>query len=150
MQAGERLEADYQGLGLSTGPHPMKLLRPGFPELWRASDLRHGTHGACIEIAGCLICRQRPSTAKGFAFLSLEDESGIANIIVTPRLFEEHRLLILHSSFLRVQGRLQIQNGVIHVRAESLELFPQPSRGNETTVPAPADPRHGFGAVGAD
>ena len=128
----------------------MKLLRPGFPELWRASDLRHGTHGACIEIAGCLICRQRPSTAKGFAFLSLEDESGIANIIVTPRLFEEHRLLILHSSFLRVQGRLQIQNGVIHVRAEFLELFPQPSRGDEKTVPAPADHSGGSGAIGMD
>jgi error-prone DNA polymerase len=150
MQAGERLEADYQGLGLSTGPHPMKLLRPRFPELWRASDLRHGTHGACIEIAGCLICRQRPSTAKGFAFLSLEDESGIANIIVTPRLFEEHRLLILHSSFLRVQGRLQIQKGVIHVRAESLELFPQPSRGDEKTVPAPAGNSGGSGAIGMD
>jgi error-prone DNA polymerase len=144
MQPAERLHADYQGLGLSTGPHPMALLRPRFPNLWRASDLRHGADGASIEIAGCLICRQRPSTAKGFAFLSLEDETGIANIIVTPRLFEEHRLLIAHSSFLHVEGRLQIQRGVIHVRAESVarfppEISPHDPAPDSRAIPAPED-----------
>ena len=67
-----------------------------------------------------VICRQRPGTAKGFVFLSLEDESGIANVVVAPALFEAQRLLLMHEPFLRVDGVLQIQRGVIHVRANQI------------------------------
>jgi error-prone DNA polymerase len=71
-------------------------------------------------VAGCVIARQRPGTAKGFVFLSLEDEAGIANVIVTPDVFEANRVVVTRSRFLRVEGRLQQQDGVIHVRAQRL------------------------------
>jgi error-prone DNA polymerase len=70
-----------------------------------------------VSIAGCVIARQRPGTAKGFVFLSLEDETGIANVIITPDTFERERMVVTRSRFLRIDGPLQNQEGVIHVRA---------------------------------
>jgi error-prone DNA polymerase len=118
MNARERVVADYRGTGLSTGPHPMTLVRAQLPDIWCASDLPQGKNGMRVRIAGSVICRQRPGTAKGFTFLSLEDETGIANAIVTPQLFERQRLFIVHEPFLIIEGRLQIHHDVIHVRAE--------------------------------
>jgi error-prone DNA polymerase len=120
MDPAERICADHRGLGLSTGPHPMALLRRHLPELWRAADLGQGCDQLRVQIGGMVICRQRPGTAKGFVFLSLEDESGIANVVVAPALFEAQRLLLMHEPFLRVDGVLQIQRGVIHVRANQI------------------------------
>jgi error-prone DNA polymerase len=71
-----------------------------------------------VRIAGSVICRQRPGTAKGFTFVSLEDETGVANAIITPQLFEKQRLLIVHEPFLIIEGRLQNHHDVIHIRAE--------------------------------
>jgi error-prone DNA polymerase len=76
MNAAERLRADYEGMRLTTGPHPMALLRPQLKDIWRAVDLTRGREGQIIKIAGNVICRQRPGTAKGFVFISLEDETG--------------------------------------------------------------------------
>jgi error-prone DNA polymerase len=73
-----------------------------------------------VRIAGCVIARQRPGTAKGFVFLSLEDETGIANVIVTPDVFERDRIVITRSRFLRIEGPLQNQDGVIHVKAQRI------------------------------
>ncbi len=101
----ERVKADYTAMNLTTGPHPMKLLRAQLPDIWRASDLRSARHGSTVQIAGNVICRQRPGTAKGFVFVSLEDETGVSNAIVTPDLFERMRLLITEEPFLLIEGR---------------------------------------------
>jgi error-prone DNA polymerase len=119
MTTDERLAADYSGSGLTCGRHPMtyhraELKRAGFLS---ADDLARCTNNRFVQIAGCVIARQRPGTAKGFVFLSLEDESGIANIIITPDLFERERVVVTRNRFLSIEGTLQIQNGVTHVKA---------------------------------
>jgi error-prone DNA polymerase len=86
MNPLERMEADYDGTSLTTGPHPMTFLRAQLPHATRASDLDHCQNGEEITIAGAVICRQRPGTAKGHVFVSLEDETGIANAIVRSEL----------------------------------------------------------------
>ena len=120
MPVLERIKADFTTLGLTTGAHPMHHLRPRFPDLWRADELALGADGARVRIGGSVICRQRPGTAKGFVFLSLEDESGVANAIVTPDLFERLRLVITQNPALIVDGKLQHHDGVIHVKAETI------------------------------
>jgi error-prone DNA polymerase len=117
MQPVERLQEDYVGTDVTTGPHPMGLLRERFPHLWRAADLCEARQGEVLSVGGAVICRQRPGTAKGFVFLSIEDESGIANVICEPEFFERHRLILIHEPFLQITGRLQKVDGVIHLRA---------------------------------
>jgi error-prone DNA polymerase len=121
MTLTERLQEDFQGMGLTAGVHPMRLARDGLPDLWRASDLPLGRHGERVVIGGSVICRQRPGTAKGVVFVSLEDETGVANAIVYAELYERHRMVINEEPTLRITGRLQNQNGVIHVQAEQIE-----------------------------
>jgi error-prone DNA polymerase len=117
----ERLAADYSGLSLTIGPHPMTFLRPHLENVWRAIDLPNGQHGQIVRIAGNVICRQRPGTAKGFVFISLEDETGVSNAIVTPQLFEKLRLTITQESFLLIEGRLQTTDGVHVIQARNIE-----------------------------
>jgi error-prone DNA polymerase len=130
MTPTERLRADYHGMGLTTGSHPMRRLRRQLTGVCRALDLAQGRDGQRVTIAGSVICRQRPGTAKGFVFISLEDETGIANAIVTPQMFEENRLTISQEPFLRIRGVLQNQEGVISVKAEKIEPL------YETNLPA--------------
>jgi error-prone DNA polymerase len=118
MHPIERLREDYAGTDVTTGPHPMGLLRERFPHLWRAADLCEARQGETLCLGGAVICRQRPGTAKGFVFLSIEDETGIANVICEPEFFEQHRLLLVHEPFLQITGRLQKVDGVIHLRAQ--------------------------------
>jgi error-prone DNA polymerase len=120
MTEGERLVADYDGMGLSVGRHPMAFRREDLAMrgVLRACDLSHARRGRLVRVAGMVITRQRPGTAKGFVFLTLEDETGIANIIVRPDLFARDRLVILEEQFLVVEGVLQNQDGVTSVRAE--------------------------------
>ncbi|MGH9615959.1 MAG: DNA polymerase III subunit alpha [Acidobacteriaceae bacterium] len=125
MNTEERLIADYAGTGLTVGKHPMHYRRA---ELQRqnvlsAKELRDRNDGEYVRTAGCIIARQRPGTAKGFIFLSMEDETGIANVIVTPDLYDRERLLVIRSKFLIVEGPLQNQDGVIHVKATRLLAF---------------------------
>src|ERR1043166_3145897 len=120
MSMPERVKADYTAMNLTTGPHPMKLLRSQLPEIWRASDLRSARHGSTIQIAGNVICRQRPGTAKGFVFVSLEDETGVSNAIVTPDLFEQMRLLITEEPFLIIEGQVQNTDNVVLIKAEKI------------------------------
>ncbi|MBA3544426.1 MAG: error-prone DNA polymerase, partial [Chthoniobacterales bacterium] len=117
----ERVQADYEGMNLTTGPHPMKLLREQLPDVWRATDLIQARHGATVQIAGNVICRQRPGTAKGFVFISLEDETGVANAIVTPDLFERLRLVITEEPFLVITGEVQNTDNVVLVKARQIE-----------------------------
>src|SRR5687768_7624404 len=122
MTVPERLLADYAGTSLTIGPHPMSLRRPDLAlrGVLRASDLPAGRHGRRVRVAGAVITRQRPGTAKGFVFLTLEDETGIANIIVRPDLFSEQKATIVGEPYLLVEGTLQIQEGVTSVKAERL------------------------------
>jgi len=122
MTEAERLIADYAGMGLSTGRHPMALRREelAMRGILRASDLRAARQGRRVRVAGMVITRQRPGTAKGFVFLTLEDETGIANIIVRPDLFARDRLVIVEEPFLIVDGVLQMQDGVTSIRAEQV------------------------------
>jgi error-prone DNA polymerase len=123
MSPSERLHADYAGMGLTIGPHPMALRRDemALRGVLRAADLPHTRHGRRVRVAGMVITRQRPGTAKGFVFLTLEDETGVANIIVRPDLFDRERVVVIRQPFLLVEGVLQHQDGVISVRAERLQ-----------------------------
>jgi len=127
MSADERLTADYAGTGVTLGPHPMALRRAALAArgVTRAIDLARGDDGARVRVAGSVIVRQRPGTAKGFVFLSLEDETGIANVIVTPGLFARRRLPLVSEPFLLVEGILQMQDGVVSVRAGRVEPLPR-------------------------
>jgi error-prone DNA polymerase len=120
MTASERLMSDYSGSGLTIGPHPLALRRMelALRGIQRAADLPRGRHGRRVRVAGAVITRQRPGTAKGFVFLTLEDETGIANIIVRPDLFTAQRSTIVGAPYLMVEGILQIQEGVTSVKAE--------------------------------
>ena len=120
MTLPERVRADYATMNLTTGPHPMKLLREKLPNIWRATDLVHARHGATIQIAGNAICRQRPGTAKGFVFISLEDETGVSNAIVDPDLFEQFRLVITEEAFLLIEGEVQNSDNVILIKARDI------------------------------
>jgi error-prone DNA polymerase len=138
MTDAERLAADYAGTGVTLGRHPMALRRDDLTHrrVVRAADLPRVPGGARVRVAGSVIVRQRPGTAKGFVFLSLEDETGIANVIVTPDLFARRRLALVTAPFLLVEGILQTQDGVVSIRAARVE--PLPSHGH-------AVPSHDFG-----
>ena len=122
MTTDERLAADFAGTGITTGPHPMAYHRATLRRegILSADDLSLCASRRSVSIAGCVIARQRPGTAKGFVFLSLEDETGIANVIITPDVFERERIVISRSRFLQIEGPLQNQDGVIHVKAQRI------------------------------
>jgi error-prone DNA polymerase len=122
MTPSERLMSDYSGSSLTIGPHPLAFRRMelAMRGVLRAIDLPRGRHGRRVRVAGAVITRQRPGTAKGFVFLTLEDETGIANIIVRPDLFGDQRPTIVSAPYLMVEGILQIQEGVTSVKAERL------------------------------
>ena len=123
MNAQERLLADYSGTGVSIGPHPMALQRQKLTRMGvtRASQLRSLPDGKRVRVVGGVIARQRPPTARGFLFMSLEDETGISNIVVHPNMFEQNRLLLISEPFLWVEGILQNQNNVTSIRARKFQ-----------------------------
>jgi len=120
MTPEERLVADFHGTGLTVGPHPMAYRRADLrhAQVLSATELTHVPNGSYVRTAGCVIARQRPGTAKGFVFLSLEDETGIGNAIISPDLLEQNRIVILSEKFLLLEGVLQNQEGVISVRVQ--------------------------------
>ena len=122
MTTDERLAADYMGTGLTTGPHPMAYHRETLRQegILSADELMQRRSNLPVRIAGCVIARQRPGTAKGFVFLSLEDETGIANIILAPDVFEQNRIVVTRNRFLLIEGPLQNQDGVVHVKAQRI------------------------------
>jgi error-prone DNA polymerase len=122
MTAEDRLVADFRNTGMTVGPHPlsyhrMQLKREG---ILSAADLHHLRDGIEVRVAGSVIARQRPGTAKGFVFLSLEDETGISNAIITPQIFQQHHIVIVNQQFVLIEGRLQNQDNVISVKAERI------------------------------
>src|SRR3954452_23708992 len=122
MANEERLLAGFRGTGLTVGPHPMAYERQEMNRrgIYPAIELPKIHNGRRVKTAGCVIARQRPGTAHGFVFLSLEDETGIANAIITPDLFEKNRLLLLREPFLLIEGTLQNLDNVISVKADVL------------------------------
>jgi error-prone DNA polymerase len=125
MTEEEEVVADYAGMGLSVGPHPMALRRAALARqgVTRAAELADRRHGSAVRVAGAVVVRQRPGTAKGFVFLNLEDETGLINVIVRPQHFARYRELLTGEPFLLVDGRLQHEDGVISVRAERLRAL---------------------------
>jgi error-prone DNA polymerase len=125
MNTEERLVADYGGTGLTMGPHPMAYHRAAMNRagVITAADLKKMKDGISACIAGAVIARQRPGTAEGFIFLSLEDETGISNAIIKPDLYERDRVAVTRGKFLRVEGTLQNQDGVVNVRASAVRVL---------------------------
>jgi error-prone DNA polymerase len=137
MTPEERLVADFRGTGLTVGLHPLAYHRDTLKRqgVRSAIELRHLPDGTRLRIAGGVITRQRPGTAKGFVFLSLEDETGIANAIITPQLFIQNRVLVVHEQFLLIDGVLQNQDNVISVKAQRIRPL---------TLTRTAGPSHDF------
>jgi error-prone DNA polymerase len=122
MNLEERLVADFAGTGVTVGKHPMafqreKLRRMGIRS---AADLAALRDNQPVRVAGCVIARQRPGTAKGFVFLSIEDETGIANAIITPAVYERFKRVVVYEKFLLIEGELQNQENVISVKAATI------------------------------
>ncbi len=127
MRPDERTHADFEFTGLTVGVHFMGRVRTEFPDLWRAADLPFANNGERVAIGGSVICRQRPGTAKGTVFISLEDETGVANAIVRSDLYERLRFVINEEPTLKITGQFQRRAGVIHIRAERIEPLHIPS-----------------------
>ena len=129
MNTEERLSADYSGTGLTVGQHPLHYRRQELQamKVLSSAELRNYKDGEYVRAAGCIIARQRPGTAKGFIFLSMEDETGIANVIITPDLYERERVVVTRSKFVLVEGALQNQDGVIHIKAKRIQPLAFPN-----------------------
>jgi error-prone DNA polymerase len=122
MDDDERLVSDYHGTGLTTGPHPMAYRRKELRSMGikSAAELRALPHGKRAMVAGAVITRQRPGTAKGLIFMTLEDETGNANIIVTPDFYEKNRAVVSYERFVFVSGVVQNQDNIVHLRAQRI------------------------------
>jgi error-prone DNA polymerase len=120
MSARERTAADLRGMGLTVGPHPLAHERARLSRFGvrTAAELPRLPGGGRVRTAGLCIVRQRPGSAKGFVFLSLEDETGIANVIIDPGTYEQNRAPILESALLVVEGRLERSDGVTSVKGD--------------------------------
>ena len=123
MTAEEALVADCEDTGLTLGPHPMVFHRERLERLRvaRAIDLPGLKDGRAVRVAGAVVVRQRPGTAKGFVFLNLEDETGLVNVVVPPPLFHRYRLVLVQEPFLYVEGTLEHRDDVISVRAGRIQ-----------------------------
>ncbi len=119
----ERIAADYESSGVTGGDHPMALVRPRMGGVCRSSDLEELRQGKEVWVAGAVICRQRPGTAKGVTFVSLEDETGIINVIVYPDRLEKMRRSLVEEAFLLFEGKVQKERGVIHVIADRVRAL---------------------------
>ena len=137
MTLPERLNADFRGTGLTIGRHPVAHQRSELNKLGvtRAIDIKNLSNGSPVRVAGWVIVRQRPGTAKGFVFLSIEDETGVSNIIITPQLFDKNRLVVVDHPFLLIEGALQNQDNVISVKARRIRPL---------TLQVAAAPSHDF------
>jgi error-prone DNA polymerase len=125
MTIPERMNADFRGTGLTIGKHPVAYHRSELNKLGalRAIDIAKIQDGHTVRIAGWVIVRQRPGTAKGFMFLTLEDETGVSNVIVTPQLFDRNRLVLVDQPFLLIEGALQNQDNVVSVKAKRIHAL---------------------------
>ncbi|MCB2067056.1 MAG: error-prone DNA polymerase, partial [Erythrobacter sp.] len=122
MPLSEEVVADYQTMRLSLKAHPMAFLRASLAErgFVRAADLRQRRYRSMVQLAGVVLIRQRPGSAKGVCFITLEDESGVANLVVWPDLMERQRRVVMGARLIEVRGRVECDDEVIHVIAHHL------------------------------
>ena len=122
MTAGRQVVEDYRSVGLSLRRHPVSFLREDLAArgIVRCADLETCKDGKRLTVAGIVLVRQRPGSARGVLFVTLEDETGHANLIVWPPLFEQQRRLVLSATMIACRGKLQRESGVIHVIADDL------------------------------
>jgi error-prone DNA polymerase len=125
MLMGEHIVEDYRTIGLSLKAHPTALLRAELSarRVIKAEQLREIRNGERVRVAGLVLVRQRPGTASGVIFMTLEDETGIANIVVWPKLFEQYRREVLGGRLVAIDGPVQSESGVIHVIAERVHDY---------------------------
>jgi error-prone DNA polymerase len=152
-----KLIADYRSTGIALDKHPLRLLRPGLdPAIARSADLERVEDGAAVEVAGMVVARQRPETAKGIVFMLFEDETGTVNLIVPARVYDRHRALIRSAPLLWARGRLERREGatnvlVAEVRALERTAAPEPASRRRQAVGelrAVAPVGHSFGRRG--
>ena len=123
MPPGEEVVNDYRFLRLSLKAHPVHFIREALAQagVVRNEQLTELIPGRRVSVGGLVLVRQRPGSAKGVIFMTLEDETGVANTIVWPKVFEHHRAIVLGARFVVLTGKLQSQDGVVHVVAEKIE-----------------------------
>jgi error-prone DNA polymerase len=127
LDSWERLVADYASTGIAIAEHPMSLLRPGLEQSVRSSaDLVRVRDGGPVEVAGMVVARQRPATARGVVFMLLEDEFGTINVVVPPPVYGRHRLAVRTASFAEVAGRLERRERVTNVVASTVRALLTP------------------------
>ena len=128
MPEGRQVVEDYRSTGLSLRQHPVAFLRPGLQRqgMIPCAALARTRNGRRVTVAGLVLVRQKPGSAKGVMFITLEDETAIANLVVWPSLFERQRRLVLAAGMLACRGRVQAESGVVHLVADQLtDLTPQ-------------------------
>jgi error-prone DNA polymerase len=137
MDVEERLVADYHGTGLTTGHHPMAYRREVLRKMGvkSALELRNLPHGKEATVAGCVITRQRPGTAKGIIFMTLEDETGTSRVIISPDFYDQNRMAVLNERFVLVSGLVQNQDNVVNLKARSIQAL---------AISAATTPSHDF------
>ena len=145
MSRHDEMLADFRGTGVSPGPHPMAFVRDRLRAhgVVTAAALGGIPHGRRARVAGIVIVRQRPGTAKGFVFLTVEDETGFANAIITPRRFDTHRQKILGLGAMIIEGNVQNQDGVVSIKADGFSPLPGPTPAAADAVSA-IDISHDF------
>lgn len=123
MLPGEQVIEDYRYLSLSLKAHPVSFLRDDFTRMGivQNRDLPNVANGRMVTIAGLVLVRQRPGSANGVIFMTLEDETGVGNAIVWPKIFEKYRAIVMGARLVKIRGRLQSESGVIHVVVDYIE-----------------------------
>jgi error-prone DNA polymerase len=139
MSRAEQLVLDYGRTGVSVGDHPMKLLRPKLPRgITSSTDLVGLAHGRRVSVAGMVICRQRPGTASGVVFVTMEDEQGFINLILWARVFEEHRHVATTAALLLARGKIEREGEVVYVVVDALEPLDATTRAAHDVSGAPS------------
>jgi error-prone DNA polymerase len=127
LSAWERMLADYGSTGVTLREHPMELMRPELPaDLCTSAELERGRHGRRVRVAGLVVARQRPATAKGVTFMLLEDELGTINLIVPPPVHERFRLAVRAEPLVLAYGRLERREGTTNVLVDRIERLERP------------------------
>jgi error-prone DNA polymerase len=133
LDSWERLVADYGATGIAIAEHPMALLRLGLEQaVFSSADLHGTSDGRRVEVAGMVVARQRPATARGVVFMLLEDELGTINVVVPPPVYARHRLAVRTASFARVSGKLERRAGVVNVVASAVRPLATPDQPRAT------------------
>jgi len=132
--------ADYAATGLTLGAHPLELMRTALEGVATTAELVRARDGAALEVAGIVVARQRPATARGVVFMLLEDEHGVVNIVVPPSVYDECRLVVRTAAYARVQGRLERREGVINIVASHVSAMATPDAPLASVTPIEREP----------